>query len=473
MTSLLRTLLLFLLCWTAAVQARDTLPQPVAQALSRAGVPASSTALVVQEVDAKSPQLGVNAQVPMNPASVMKLLTTYAALDLLGPAYTWKTEAYLSAPLKGDVLEGDLLLKGYGDPKLGIEDFWLFLHDLRARGLREIRGDLVLDRSWFDVPSHDPALFDKEPLRPYNVGADALLLNYKSVRFRLIPDVQNKSVQLTAEPPLAKMEVENRLSLSNGPCPEGWRHNLNLLVSEDGEIARLKFSGNFPLSCGEKVWNIALLSHPQYVLATFRSMWKEMGGTFAGGVREGLAPPGALPFATQESPAASELLRDMNKFSNNTMARQIFLTLSAQIMEPPGRYDKSAQLVKDWLKQRDLDMPELVIDNGAGLSRDERISAANMQRILIAAWRSAVMPEFVSSMPLVGRDGTARRRLKSDPVTGQAHIKTGTLSGVRSMAGYVLNRKGKRLAFTFIVNHPNAEATQDAQDALLRWLYDN
>src|SRR5262245_14311298 len=154
----------------------DALPAPVAQALARAGVPQSAVGLYVQQVDAARPTAIFNASEPMNPASAMKLVTTFAALDLLGPAYTWRTEAYVLGRLQSAGLAGDLLLEGYADPKLTVENFWLFLRAMRARGLREVRGDLVLDRSFFDVGDHDPAKFDGEGLRPYNVGADALLV---------------------------------------------------------------------------------------------------------------------------------------------------------------------------------------------------------------------------------------------------------------------------------------------------------
>jgi D-alanyl-D-alanine carboxypeptidase/D-alanyl-D-alanine-endopeptidase (penicillin-binding protein 4) len=209
-----------------------------------------------------------------------------------------------------------------------------------------------------------------------------------------------------------------------------------------------------------------------YVLGAFKSLWQELGGSLAGGVRDGRAPAGAKPFATFESPAAAEVLRDMNKFSNNAMARQVFLTLSAETMKLPGRYDRSARAVKSWLEARRLDFPELSIENGSGLSRSDRISAESMGRLLVAAFHSAAMPEFIATMPLVAYDGTMRRRLKLESVAGQAHIKGGSLNDVRTAAGYVLDRNGNRHAVVLFVNHPNAHASQPAQDALLRWVHD-
>jgi D-alanyl-D-alanine carboxypeptidase/D-alanyl-D-alanine-endopeptidase (penicillin-binding protein 4) len=152
---LLHTLLL-ISCLIPSTYAA-TLPPPVLKALQLARIPLGSIGVEVREVNARTPLISVNAKQSMSPASTMKLLTTYAGLELLGPSYSWKTEAYLDGKLEQDVLHGDLILKGYGDPKLTLEKLWLWLHELRSRGLREIRGDLVLDRSVFQLAPHDPA----------------------------------------------------------------------------------------------------------------------------------------------------------------------------------------------------------------------------------------------------------------------------------------------------------------------------
>jgi D-alanyl-D-alanine carboxypeptidase/D-alanyl-D-alanine-endopeptidase (penicillin-binding protein 4) len=459
-----------LACFASAALA-DALPSPVAQALARTGLPTAAVALYVQEVDAARPSAIFNAAQAMNPASTIKLVTAFAALELLGPAYTWKTEAYLAGPLRDDVLEGDLVLRGGGDPQLTIENFWLFLRSLRGRGLREIRGDLVLDRSYFAPGGHDPAGFDNERFRPYNVGADALLVNYKAVRFFFLPDAGGRGVAVVPEPKLAPLEVRSSVRLADGPCGD-WRAGLRYDLQPSGGGVRASFSGTLPASCGERVWNLAPFPPDQYLHGVFKALWTELGGTLHGGVREGRAPAGAGPFATFDSPPAADVLRDMNKFSNNVMARQVFLTLAAEALGPPGRYENGARAVAAWLAARRLEVPELVIENGSGLSRRDRISAAGLGRLLVAAYRSPVMPEFIATLPLVAYDGTMKQRLKADRVSGQAHVKTGSLADVRSLAGYVLDRNGRRFAVVFFVNHPNAGAAQAAQDALLRWVHD-
>ena len=466
----------FLLLSAAALlaQAQNVLPPAVAQALAAAKIPAASVAVVVQELGVHHEALNVNAKLPMNPASVMKLVTTYAALELLGPAYRWRTEVYAGGALREEVLHGDLFLKGYGDPKLTLENFWLMLRDLRERGVREIRGDLVLDRTHFEAREHDPARFDGEPLRPYNVGPDALLVNFKSVRFRFLPEPESGAVRIVPEPRLRPLEMISVLQLANGPCGD-WREKIRAdfqpaVAPQRG--LRAIFSGVYPASCGERDWNVALFSHQDYVEALFRQLWEEMGGVWAGAARGGAVPADARLLLAHESESLAEVVRDINKYSNNVMARQLYLTLGAEFAGAPARPETAFQAVRGLLARKGMNFPELVIENGSGLSRVDRISGQNMLALLVAAFRSAVMPEFVASLPLVAVDGTMRRRLKGEMVAGQAHIKTGTLADARAVAGYLLDRSGRRHAVVMLVNHPNAAGSQPAMDALLRWVYD-
>jgi len=448
--------------------AQETWPPSVQQALRAANIPASSAAAIVQPLEGGSAVLRVNESVPMNPASVMKLVTTFAALDLLGPAFRWSTTAHIGGPLRDGVLDGNLILRGTGDPKLTFESFWLMLRALRDRGLRDVRGDLVLDRSYFDTGAYDPSRFDAEPLRAYNVGPDALLVSFKAVSFQFVPDAER--VLVIAQPRPEPLEVIAALRSTNGPCGD-WREKIRADFQVSPKVRAL-FTGDYPSSCGERTWHVALLSHPEFVGGVFRQLWPELGGSFAGTVRDGPLPPEARLFYAHESAALAEIVRDINKFSNNVMARQLYLTLGATGAKPPGRYDKSLATVRAWLKQRGLDMPELVIENGSGLSRLDRVSAKSLAQLLVAAFQSAVMPEFVASLPLVAVDGTMRKRLKGQSVAGFAHIKTGSLADVRSIGGYVLDRNGRRHAVVMIVNHANAHLAQPAMDELLRWVHD-
>lgn len=454
-----------------ATPAVAAVPRSIMRAFLDAGVPATSFALVVQETG--RPRLFAhNAEAPMNPASVMKLVTTFAALELLGRDYRWKTEAYLGGPLVDGVLKGDLILKGYGDPKITVEAWQAFMMALRSAGLAAIEGDLVLDRSFFHVAQHDPGAFDGEPLKPYNVGPDALLVNFKSVRLVFNPDPGGRNVWVRLEPPLAPIAIGAPPALAGGPCND-WRGAIGVSYADFGSNASLLFSGRYPVACGEQEWWVALLDHRSYAHAMFARGFAQEGGQFSGGVREGRAPAGAAPFMTLESAPLYDIVRDVNKLSNNVMARQMYLTLATAKAPPPATLEKAAAAVGRWLDARKLRMPGLVIENGSGLSRRERASAGDLARLLVAADASAVRDELASSLAVAALDGTVQRRFHDGNVAGQALLKTGSLEGVRALAGYVITADGRRFVVVAIVNHAQAGAAQRALDHLVQWVYQN
>ena len=227
----------------------------------------------------------------------------------------------------------------------------------------------------------------------------------------------------------------------------------------------------FPRGCGEKHKSFSLLTPDDYLQALFRQLWQEAGGTFAGRVREGQAPPSARLLATWESPPLAEIIRDVNKWSNNVMARQLFLTLGLERDAPPATTVKATRAVQEWLRQAGLEMPELVLENGSGLSRSEQISARNLARLLQRGWNSPLLPEYLASLPIPGVDGTLRRRLAGSPAAGQAHLKSGYIDGVRAVAGYLRDHRGRWLLLVCIVNHPNAIAAQPFLDAVVDWAW--
>ena len=458
-TQLGRVLIIAVAALSFKTAAAD-LPPATAKALRSAGIPEKSIGVWVQEVGVPHPTLSWRADAAMNPASAMKIVTTYAGLELLGPAFHWKTEVYVD----GD----NLILRGTGDPKLNYESFWMLLRNLRGRGLREIRGDIILDRSYFAPMQAGP--FDNDAYRPYNVPPDALLVNFKSLRFTFIPD-GDKAVRIYTEPNLG-LDVVNQLRPDASECPDGTRaFREQIQASFQSQPPRASFLGTYPLSCGERELNVALYDPQEYFAGMVRQLWGEMGGTWKGTVREGSVPPTAKLLYVHESEPLSEVVRDINKFSNNVMARQLFLTIGAERGTPPGRTEESARVIRQWLAAKKMAMPELVLENGSGLSRLERISAHHLAAVLQAAWRSPVMPEFVSSLPIVASDGTMRKRLLNGPVAGSAHIKTGLLNDARTIAGYVLDRQGKRQVVVMMVNHPRAPEADAAMDALIEAVY--
>ena len=300
----------FVAAWVIAplMAFAQALPTSVRDALARAGVPEAAVGIVVEPVEG-APLIAHNANRALNPASVIKLVTTYAGLDLLGPAFTFKTQFVTTGELKGGELAGDLVVRGGGDPKLTYERLWQAAHQLRARGLRDIRGDVILDRGYFAPIAHDPAKFDGDVRRAYNVGPDALLVNFKAIEFRFIPD--ENGVRVVAEPDLPTVAVASRLQPVKEACG-AWRRNLRYEIEELGLLATVVFSGTYPVECGEKAWALSVFDADRYTENVFRWVWTEAGGKILGKVRAGSAPVEAKLFYTHESEPLADLVRGIN-----------------------------------------------------------------------------------------------------------------------------------------------------------------
>jgi D-alanyl-D-alanine carboxypeptidase/D-alanyl-D-alanine-endopeptidase (penicillin-binding protein 4) len=457
-----RALLLILLLPPLALA--QALPRVVRDALREAHVPADAVAIVVQGVDATRPVLAHRASEPVNPASVMKIVTSVAAFDLLGPAFRFHTDVLARGELNDGVLTGDLVIRGGGDPKLTYEKLWQLAHQLRARGLREIRGDVVLDRSYFAPVAPDAGRFDGEPRRAYNVTPDALLVNYQAVDFRFVPD--GERVRVVPEPDFPNLQVASRLKVVSAACG-AWRRDVKYDFQDKGLASSVAFSGEYPAECGERTWPLAFLDPQRYFESAFRWVWSEAGGRITGRFRMDATPATAWLLYRHESEPLPVLVRDMNKFSNNVMARHLFLALSAE-QGVAGDAKASTTLVRAWLAARHIDDSTLVLENGSGLSREERASAALLAHLLADAWHSPFMPELAASFPLVGVDGTLRSHPRASQ--GGAHLKGGTLTGVQSAAGYVLDASGRRWIVVMVMNHPNANGAGGAIDALVQWV---
>ena len=457
----MRFLLLVAVCLSGAASTAQPLPAEIEAALARARLPREAVTLLVTDVDpAQPPRLSHRAQEPVNPASIAKLATTFAALELLGPAYTWTTPLYADAPVVDRTLQGNLYIKGQGDPKLVLERLWLLLRRLRAMGIDRIAGDIVLDRSAFEPLATDPAAFDGEPLRPYNAAPDALLLNFRSVVLTFTPQAATGQARVVADPPLAGVQWPAEVPLTAGPCGD-WRGALRADFFSDP--LRPRWGGGYPLACGERSWPVAFADPASHAARTVAGLWQEVGGTLGGQVVEGRVPAGMVPLVEQASAPLAEVVRDINKFSNNVMAQQVFLTLSLQA-RGLGSREGSRQLLRTWWQER-IGPAVPVFDNGSGLSRDERATAAQLAQLLQHAWASPLMPEFVASLPAAGIDGTLRRARA--PVG--AHLKSGSLRDVYGVAGYVHRPGGRRLVVVAIANHPQAQSMRPVIEALLAW----
>lgn len=452
--------------------AMAALPPELAKAWATTGLPDSTLSLVVQDVDG-SRLFEQAPNQPRNPASVMKLVTTWAAISSLGPNYVWNTAFLIDANSKINeqgVLNGPVYLRPSGDPLFLLEDLWRLMRELRLRGVKQI-SDIVVDRSRFADVAIDPAAFDGKGDRPYNASPDVFMVGFGAVRVVLSPDLQTDKWRAFVDPPVAEIDAESKVQWLPGKCSTSPQVGADI-ITMNNEM-RFRINGKAQGACGEfDIYRLAF-TQEEFAARALRSMWKEVGGEMTGQVISGAIPPTAVPIAAHDSPPLSEVIRFINKSSNNVMTRVLLLTMGAEAGQRPATVAGSAQWVTQQLQKQGVDVSGLAIENGSGLARDTAVSANGLATMMQRAWDSPVMPEYLSSLALLGNDGTMRNRLKSPATRLRAHMKTGALRDVRAAAGYVLGNSGKRYIMVSMVNDDQAYRAREFENAVIAWLIKN
>ncbi|MBK1633664.1 D-alanyl-D-alanine carboxypeptidase/D-alanyl-D-alanine-endopeptidase [Thiohalocapsa halophila] len=514
---------------TAAPEPHGRLPQAVAALLPELTLKPSQVSAYVRRVDAERPLLAVDAARARIPASTIKLVTSIAALDLLGPEHRWRTEVLISGDIIAGTLEGDLGIKGYGDPYLGTEAFAGLIRAVRAKGIRHIAGDVILDNSHLAAPTAERGDFDGAAQRSYNALPAALSLNRQVTDIVLYNDRARGGVGVYTDPPLSQLTIDNNAELIQAPC-RGRHHRLSVRFDDPaaadtgdtiaaadtsgadmpgaGDIGppepapaqtlalpaatpaaaaatpdaapsapKLTVTGSFAGDCADERIPRLILSPQEHAAGAFDALWREAGGTIDGRVLAAPAPAEAEVFHRVDSKPLHDVLRRINKWSDNLMARLVFLALGAEHAGAPGSKEKARAALDAWLGEHGFGFPELMVDNGSGLSRDTRLAAASLGELLAWAYHQPWMPELMASMAVMGMDGTLTKRMRSEPIAGRAHMKSGTLRDASCLAGYVLDPDGRRWVVVALVNaRPGQRLAawhgHAVHHALLRWLMD-
>ena len=444
-------------------------------------VPQGEVSVWIGDLGGGGPILAHRANALRTPASTLKLLTTFAALRGL-PRLSLAHEAWALGPVESGVLRGDLLLRGSGDPYLVEEEFWKLVKGIRQTGVEKIEGDVVFDASFFALPEEDAGAFDGRPDRVYNVLPHALLVNFNAARFEFTPALDGRTVDVAVTPALSELDVDNRLRIARRDC-SGYQRGVALNVVDGRNTRdRVLLEGRFPSGCDRYAMTRTVLE-PSYASGLFEAYWHQLGGKLGGRWRSGVLPPEMLEALAERSgkttprvSTSTRLARSATSSASSTSTRQRHDPSPAsdprvRALRCSGHAEKGDAAVREVLERFGVTTDGLVIANPSGLTRAARISAAQMGQLLVAAWNGPYMPEFVSSLALVGVDGTARRRLAGDAGVGRMHVKTGTLDEVSAIAGYVQAKSGRRLAVVVMVNGPLAHRGpgHEIQDALLQW----
>jgi D-alanyl-D-alanine carboxypeptidase/D-alanyl-D-alanine-endopeptidase (penicillin-binding protein 4) len=476
----LASALAFALAWLPA--ARAEVPAPVAQLLKAARIPEDAIGLVVLRGNVTV--ISHQSERPMQPASTIKVLTTLSALEQLGPAFRGRTELRTVAPVRNGVLEGDLVLKGGADIDLDGAAVQTMLQALRYQGVERIAGRLVLDRQLFNPARPDPNAppFDDTPEEYYNVIPDALLVNRNMIQLDLRSNGQR--LQASMLPALDRVSLESAMTLIDADCAAweaGWKAP-TVARQPDGQL-RIVLQGTFPRNCVRSD-SINVLDRQDYVDRLVRATWARLGGSIDGETVEGATPPGSRMLAEHVSRALPETIRDTNKISDNALARTLFLTLGS--LEYDDWYGsrplplsasgettaaRAERTIRNWLGAHGIGDAGLVLENGAGLSRIEKITPMQLALVLKAGLASRWAPEFLSSLPIAALDGTMRRRLKDSPAALRARFKTGGLRNVVALAGYAPDAAGQQCVVVVIINHDRPGGPgRAALDALVDWV---
>lgn len=444
------------------------LPESVRKLMRKYKVKTEDISIYIQDVHAEGALLAHNMDTPRNPASTMKLLTTWGVLKELGAAYRWNTEVWMRGDYQNGVLYGDLILKGYGDPFLTYEHFWQLLHDLKLKGLREIHGNLLIDNSYFKPESDDRAAFDQQPERVYNALPTATMFNFQATRLLLTPNELENKVDIGIFPPIPDLQLDNRMQLVKGRCRSQYTRPKLKYVNNQWVL-----KGKYSADCGQR-FVMRLMTKPnQNLFAAFKDFWQSMGGVITGSVNPTTVMAKDKRFHTYSSAPLSQQIRLINKWSNNVMTRQLLLTLAAKRKERPATEEKGRLALLENLQQQGLNVEQLVIENGSGLSRKARMTVRLLGDMLLNIWRDPYRPEFISSLPLLGEDGTLFNRFNKHALQGRGHLKTGTLRNVSALAGYLLNRQGKYLVVVIQQNGKRSgQAGHAIQNALLKWAFE-
>ena len=478
---------------TANAASIDTIPKAVANSLERNQIPKDALSISVVEIEPQKTGkqtsktlLNWRAQETMNPASVMKLLTTLSGLDILGPQYRWRTNVYTDGIVRQGTLKGNLYLQGTGDPKLVPEELAKLMKALQALGIQKIDGNLFFDRSAYAPSVMEHNTIDGESLRAYNVPPDPLLYAFRTLSFQLGKSRTADFIDISYTPTLSQLKVVNQMQLVDRSC-DNWKGNIRFnldpeIVASTDQAITAQFSGSFPNACKGVNFNVVALDPNTFLTQGFAAAWELAGGTW---VKPPIGKDSAVPLASRlllqfEGIPLADDVQDINKYSNNVMARQLLLTLALEKMGKPATTNNGELVIQSWLKQNGLNFNGLVIENGSGLSRNEAIATEQMNQLLLKARNLPIGEVFYNSLPIAGTDGTMRNRLmtqlrkflhlKKKP---EVRMKTGSLADVRAISGYVVSKSGRMYAVSSFINHPNAWKGLEAHDQLLSWLLED
>jgi serine-type D-Ala-D-Ala carboxypeptidase/endopeptidase (penicillin-binding protein 4) len=427
--------------------------------------PSNSFTFVVKNLTNKSePSVKHNEKKLFNSASLAKIISTFIAIDTLGPEFKWKSEFLHNGEIVGDTLNGDFIFKGRGDATFSISNLEESIRKIQRNGLKKIKGDLILDLSYFGMTSKEK-VFDNDPMRAYNVLPHPVVIQSNTMNFIFSIDKNNLNIE--SNPELHNFDIKNNVKITKGRCID-WKSKLNYRAKKKDSKTTIIFDGNYSRNCGVKEFDLSVLDNNEYFYQIFKKIWNSNGGEFDGHLDVTYMQGINWQFLYRHtSKPLSVIVRDMNKYSLNLMARNIMLTVLAEDTDLLVLESSLNDYVHQWLEKNNLLHKGLFFENGAGLSRKSFLTSEQLLLLMQKIYYDPFMPEVLASFPISGIDGTLKRRMKYSSFKIFAHLKTGSMKNVNAIAGFLLDKNRDMKIFIFIINDKNAKDSQRFQEALI------
>ncbi|MCB0413619.1 MAG: D-alanyl-D-alanine carboxypeptidase/D-alanyl-D-alanine-endopeptidase [Bdellovibrionales bacterium] len=450
--------------------------QEIQKAIKRSQLPVGDLGLYISYYDDKNNVVltELNGQKKFIPASLTKILTASALLDLMPSGHTVKTQILtLSERFKNGVYSGDLYLKGGGDPSFVSESLWVLVNDLLRSNLRTIEGNLIVDDTLFDNVRYDPGRERSRVDRAYDAPIGAMSFNWNSINLYIRPGEIGKPAKIFADPENEYVKVVNKSTTSAGGL---LKIKIDRIDGPGTQGDTFVVSGSIPSQFGEKVYYKSITKPDLWSGYQLKAFLQRRGIIVQGKVLLGKTPERAKVLAEKESRDFSLVVRDMMKFSNNYVAEMLTKHLALLAGAHPATMESGLSQIRTFLGKVGIKQSEYVIENPSGLTRKNAISPETLHRILVYNKNKfLIFPEYVFSLPIAGVDGTLENRIKGDEYKGFVRAKTGRLTGVTGLAGYASNHHGRIYSFAFMYNgaHEKLNNANALFDQLAKILVDS
>ena len=414
-------------------------------------IPENKLSIILEDSESGERLISINPSTTRSPGSVTKIFTAFAALDLLGEAYQWRTDAFIEEENNNKEIVDNLLIRGGGDPSFSLKDLEKLILNIRAKGIREIRDDIYFDQTFFRQRKKSTAKFDKSPLRPYNTMHSSLIVNSNKIDLSFNLNEQTGKPDITPLFLPIGIEIENNLSVGSGKCKD-FRSKVTFDEKFRKQTLTILINGVYPAQCKNLDHDLAITRTEHYFFGVFKKLWLNSGGTINGYYKKKNKSNKHVLVAHVFSEELSTALEMMLKESDNLTARNIFLSLPEFSKRKELR--NSRKLLYGSMKENNIYWHfRNIIDNGSGLSRVTRIKAESVMSLIQEIDQGTKFSSVKSMLPISGVDGTLKNIYQSKLLRGQLRLKTGTLNGVRCLAGFITTKSGNEYRFVFMHNN--------------------